>query len=863
MNILKRLLVSAFAAELALVGFGRGLYSNAFDARTSRAEVPGKQWYCTHYSTSIPSQLAYSYAQTTTNLTPLSAYADLSKIQDGWTLAVGPEREHGTDFFIRTCTGSDNPCACSSNPKEKWNQYTQGMIVQPLYNAFTHGRMRVAVDMKWPSEVGTTQAQEIRVMLLYDKANPSKTYSFGPSPASFGMVYGNLSCLGRGDFGFRNITTFDRNTWYRLVLDVNLDSVALPINYGDMVLTAYNMGTTQPTLSTPTPATPVGTVNGPLQLSMAENGAVSGIGFISGRATYKTTSSDGTIYPDQCPAIDNLRIWWRPDAGSFDESNLFYENDFATRRVRNVSFGSVAADYASALVTTNSETYVFEPAYAKGQANTTGNLALFTSGKTTGHDDWQSIAYIYSQFSVYDLSEAGGNVLMGVQPPGTPKDYIARFCHPIGTSISSSFVKLEFDIRVPGKQAHYGNGIWANFVALDAGNDFADPVRLGIRSSSWNPSAPVYSPMYREGSDKIDTAHTLKARTWYRARAVLNRNTGLMDCSFYELGGMSGPLDRSVPETAAVTISGKSFDTSKNYSYVGVSGYDFGNDYDSAYIVDNIRIWKGTDGSAWDLVYQNDFNRRVRYGQHVVQEAKLLPEDVNRVGFDGWVRRGAGAGDMYVRNASNPYVTIESEGGFAHAVHTFKARKRKKVTVRADIRPPSRMTNKAEYPGCIYVGGDEYAQGEIGTQAGLHTFTDRALGCFGFARSGNIEKLDFYNHATLFVKDGSGEHLDSADADLASWHRFVATFDLDAKSWRLDVYKQGTAQSAADSADGTLVKSFDGLTFAYDDPTGLSAIGIAGGGTTGDKPLEADKRSVLFDNIKVEVEDSGFLLWME
>ena len=484
--------------------------------------------------------------------------------------------------------------------------------------------------------------------------------------------------------------------------------------------------------------------------------------------------------------------------------------------------------------------------------NDTSNLAPYTAGKTTGRDDWLHVKDGRHLGKVYATGQAGGNVLALILSPGY-NNYYARINHPVGTAIDSQYVKAECDVRTMSQWVNFGNGYWFAYLGLNGDDGFSSyAARFGFTTDAWANRGKFF-PYYRTAGGAVkDTSVELKPSTWYRIRVVGNRSTGKLSYDVYELGSDSGTFDRAVPASPVYSIANVDFDGSKVITHYSFEGYDLGSTYAEAPLMDNVRIWKGTDGSNWDLVYQNDFNRRVRYGLHTVQEAKLLPDDINRVGLDGWIRRGAGAGDMYVRNASNPYATIESEGGFAHAVQTFsKPEKTGKIVVRADIRPPSRMTDKADYPGCIYVGGDKYAQGEIGTQAGLQTFTDAAFACFGFARSGAIQKMDFYNHATLFARDGNGEQLDSVDVDLANWYRFVAKFDLGAKTWRLDVYRQGTAQPTSNSADGTLVKSFENLEFIYDDPSGFSAIGVAGGGTTGDKPLEADKGSVLFDNIKI------------
>ena len=853
-------LVATLVTTASLAGFGKEIYSNDFATRSSHKDMPGSQWYEMTYATTCPAPLCYHYGNSLTTYTPMSAYKDLTKMQDGWTLAVGPETRRYVDFAIRKMDGSDNPCASAYNISGQDGQFGSGLAIQPLYNVFSNGRLRISADLKAPATLGSGSDANFRVMLLRDRANPPSTYTLGPAALSFGIMEDchTLRAVGDSNWGYStripDSGNVDKTHWWRFVIDCNLDA-------NTYVLTVYDMGTTQPTLATPTPTTPYGTAANGHLISTATAGSITALGLQSVYATYRTVTSDTTA--DLCPSYDNIRIWWRTDDGAFDASNLFYENDFATRRVRTLMTLGSTADYSSSLVPTNAETYVFGEGYATSVANDTSNLAPATSGKTTGRDDWLQISYSSSNCGkIYSSGEAGRNVLAAILKP-SPSAYYARVNHPIGTTIDSAYVKVEYDLRTMKEWGNYGNGSWVAYLGLDDSNGFPGNVRFGISTDTW-PNRGKFFPYYKgSGTPLKVTSTSLTASSWYRFRIVANRSTGKLSLAMYALDSSSGSLNRAVPEDPVFTVDDVAFDGTKAITHYSFSGYDIGSTYALAPLLDNVRIWTGEDGSNWNLVYQNDFNKRVRYGQRTVEEAKMLAKDIDRVGLDGWIRRGAGTGDMYIRNAANPYVTVESESSFAHAVHTLKPVKKGKITVRADIRPPSRMTDKADYPGCVYIGGDEYAQGQIGQQSSLRTFTDAAFGCFGFARSGSIEKMDFYNHAVLFAKGGAGEVLDTASADLTSWYRFVATFDLDAKTWRVDVYNQGTVQPTADSADGTLVKSFEDLTFVNDDPSGFSAIGIAGGGTTGDKPLEVDKRSVLFDNIKVTGDDFGMLMLLK
>lgn len=844
MNRIIKPLTLALAASILYVGFGRDVYSNDFASRTSHNDIPGKQWYETSYV--WPAYLCYPNRVNVTNCTSLSAYKDLGKVQDGWSLVPYPATGRIVEFRNLTNTDVSNPYAAAVNWTERSMNWGVGMMQQPLYNAFSTGFLRVSVDMKCPPSIGGSADEGFRLSLLFAAADPIKTATTGPSAVSFGMVEGCKTLRGAGASGWGYSDripasgTFDRSHWYRLIVDLELTT-------GLYTLTAYDMGTAQPSITDPTPATPYGVGEGHGNPVTAARGPVTSIGFYSYNATRYSVDSTGKVVPAECPAMDNIRLWWRADAGTFDNSNLVYENDFSTRRVRSLFSCGKSADYTDELVETNSEAYAFWDVATKDVPYSV-NL---TSSSTGGRDGWRRVSNDYHNTTVIDSQGAGGNVLGAVQKDS---QYYVRERQAIGSAFDSGFLKYECDLRTPSAWTGWVAIYWSAAVLGPSG--LSSAIRMGYGAKSKDGK---FHPYYLPGSGSAVISDTeLKASTWYRVRAIFNKTAQTFSYALYELGAESGSFDRSVPEQPVFSVPNIAY--SLEIVDHGFFAYDYGKTYEKAHLIDNIRIWRGVDGTNWNLVYQNDFNRRIRYGVQTVQEGNLLPEDVNRTRLDGWIRRGAGNAECFLRNASNPCVTIEGEGSFAHAVHALKPVKKGKVVVRADIRPPTRMTGKATYPGCVYVGGDAYAQGEIGTAAGLRTFTDAAAGCFGFTRSGTATTLGYYSSAKLFAKDGAGESVANAAVDLTNWYRFVATFDLDAKTWRADVYNQGTTQPTADSANGTLVTSFEDLTFAFDDPSGFSAIGFAGGGTTGSDPLAADKRGVLFDNLKVVGDDFGLLL---
>ena len=863
-------IMAAVAALFASAGYGRDHYINDFATRTSVKPMPAGQWYETSYV--CPSSLAYAFATTNIACTALSPYGDLSKVQDGWTFSIAGEKRGSIDFWTRTDDGASNPFACfSSRTTSAAGQ--QVMAMHPLYNAFSNGTLRISIDARAPATVyGGYDGAFLRINPVSAAAMDSGGASYGYTPVTIGFsedckVMTPVGYDGHGsamysDARIPSSGSFDRTHWYRIVADIHLDSRTYSCS-------VYDMGTEQPSLSTPTPGSAYGTATGLTRPLTAETGPLTGLGL---RMKYSTRYSlvNGAVSTTNCPCADNIRLWWNASdaATSFTDADLFYENDFSTRRIRTFAPTSKTASYAGELAMTNAETYAFWDVATKAAPGAGTNLvySYSSNAKSFGRDDWRKIAPGCQPANVVATEEDGGNVLAALKRTGDGNAYFRGY-HPIGMSISEGFVKLEYDFRTPSKWV-VSPGSKKTFVGI--GNDGirstsgTELIRIGYSANSDSKFYPYH--LGYSGGNGVETGTPLATSTWYRVCVVADLENSTYDCNFYELGANSVTIGSDTPATPVFSLDDVPFRTggTKPVTTLAINAYDFGLDFATAQLFDNVRIWKGTDGSAWDLVYENDFNKRVRYGIQTVQEASLLGDNVNGAGFDGWVRRGAGDAAMLIRNASNPYATIEGEGSFAHAVHTFgKPVVKGKVVVKADIRPPSRMTDCAGHPASIYVGGDEYAQGEVGTASGLRAFTDAVAGHFGFAVSGSSTILGYYSNAKMYAEDATGERLDSAELTgdaLMKWYRFVATFDVDAHTWSVDVYDQGTEQPASGDANGSLVTSFTGLTFKYADPTGISAIGIAGGGTSGAAPLESDKKGVLFDNISVVGDELGFVL---
>lgn len=856
------------------------VYQNDFAQRTSAQNMPRAEWYEKDYAYQAP--LYYTRDAWNADYSAAALY-NADRAQDGWVRARGTNYGNGTqnvNFWTRTnnipelaaATDGTNPMGCFYNSSGAYGASSgqmEVMAMTPIMNAFSNGTVRFSVDMRPPMRM--TPQGYFRVKPLFE-ASLSPAYEkyapYGLTLGYMGEADGTTTLRIIGSNGnWENpeaqnlcVQTATPLHWYRFVVDMDLDNSTVK---GKI----YDLGTAQPLPDTETPATSFVSASGALYRRVVDAGAICGIGLHSQKATtYSlTSSSNNSVVMTNAVVVDNLRVAWKaPGSETFESC---YENDFAHRRYRTLSpTGTRACDYASSLAVPASDAFHW---WVVAQTNEVAAVTnVVTSPNSNGQDGWRMTAGEPIN-ALVDSRSDGGYMLAFAGPSA----YV-KLAHPIGQTLSTGKVKLEADLRTPLKwyqpRSRTFTVALGNDKLLSDGDSYS--VRAGIAGVNDDATMAMYPYVYTaESGTRAMKDFPLSSNVWYRVRVVADMDARTYDFSLFELGKKGGAPDRTVPDQPVATRTGLSFNPSGNVPFTtfSVFAYSFGSSWKGAEILDNVRIWKGTDGVNWEIVYKNDFNTRVRYGVRTTPEVQLLDEDVNRAGLDGWIRRGLYVGNPLVRGADNPCVTLEGEDAIFHASHLLgTALRRGKVRVRADIRPPSRSTDYSAQVARVYVGGDEYAQGEIGTYTGaaggtLRAFTSAAAGYFGFARTGNVSALHYFSQFKIVANDAAGDHPSSTTVkndDRSNWYRFLATFDLDRHAWSLDVYNQGTTQPTPETANGTLVESFPDLAFKDADPTGISAIGIAAGGSGGTLPLEADTKGVLFDNLVVEAVPSGLMV---
>jgi len=869
------------AAAAGLSATADTVYKNDFASRTSAEPVPRSDWFVKQYAPGT-TPLSFGYDENKSYAANLP-YSNAARIQDGWAKIVGNNKgKQAVNFWTRTDKDADNPFGCFSNQNNKYGEQYEIMAVQTLHNDFSNGVLRISADMRGPARNSSTFADGyFRVKPLFKGSENPGVTTYAGYALAFGMDGRNGTAVGKfqsvgskGDKwptptteGHSLITTPNRTHWYRFVADLYLETSKYDCR-------VYDLGTAQPTPDTATPASATGTVTGKyMYRRVQDKGPISGIGIdCKYMSAYSAVSSSSTTLAiTNCPSIDNLRVWWKAtdDTAAFGEDNLVYDNDFATRRFRYVQGSAASTETADALAVPASDSFQYWNSVATNEIVSAANLVVADS---TGCDGWKVTSGGVPRAAVTTTDEPGGKMLAF---PMKGEQTYTLVAQPIGKSITSGKIKLEGDLRLPDKwykttSRTFTLCLGTDELATTANEGYA--VRAGIGSSNGGGDTDFHPYQYIDTTtgSRVVADVSLKPSTWYRVCVIADMESKAYDYSLYELGTKSGGFDRTVPDTPVYSGSGFGFYKVTDPSAIttfAIYAYASGADWKGAEIADNIRIATGTDGESWTTVYENNFSKRTRYGVRTTPEATLLNAEINRAGLDGWMRRGAYLGDWIVRNVGgNPCLAFEDESEIVHAQHLLpKPVERGKLTVRVDMRPPNRSTYNSAQAGRVFFGGDEYAQGEIGTyKAPLRNFTEAAGGNFGFVRAGDKNDIGYYSQVKLYVSDGTGDQSAypiSGDAR-NNWYRFKATFNMDEKTWRVDVYDQGTVQPTADAPNGTLVKSFENLTFKYEDPTGISAIGLAAGGSAGSNQIAADTKSLLVDNLVVEHSSFGLSIFV-
>ena len=935
-------LVTALAATTANAD---DLYLNDFATRTSKEPIPAIGVWQT--AQPYPAEMAFlacrpSGTASVFDFTSLSTYfagnaeGGFSRpCIDGWFTpwfngnATANGYKHVPRFYYPFDGSlSDNPVFTwsygSSNPQT-------GCIVQPIHNEFTNGQLRIQVDMKAPIKwvrakiSGTNEpVSTMKIFPVYRKymdilAWGGDLCDMTASPGKFGFrSSGNVddaSCLrsfpqywdvrnkndsttqlGNNDSGsYTDNGVFGKtNYWFRFIVTYDLDS-----NTFSGETYRFSTGKGHPSFDTaPSDANPNKTFSGATVMSplTAETGGISGIAFSSYGRFYTTDAANA----GNKVFADNIRLSWKaPGASDFE---VFYENDFTTRRYKTLCASDYAttAAYAS-YVATVAETNSFS-GYTATTTTDSSRIVRTTVNSTLaqpiGLDGWRKLPFYakmngnpavvaYGGNTANDVGGTGGNMLTYGDQSG-----VSRLVQTLGTAFSSGTVRIVADARLPwgsgfttelpatvkrrlgiglGSAALY-DADRANVPANLAGGFGYE--RLAATGGCLHKPFTIVSGGASEGEPGCDypASYTAPAsNVWYRIDVSADLGTRKYDVMVTPLGATSVTADDAASDPPIFSATGLDF--AANVSDIGsfyLTGYGYGNaasnggNINNRVCWDNIRVWHDAD-----LVYENDFTTRRR----MIAAATRETGDVAALqynldgGQDHWVRRdykGAAGLDAraWVRDDNgNTFLALGrsgEEGRTITLVNSLGLSQDKPFRFEADIRPPSQWSAKNGY-ATISLGDSQMIQ----TETPDAFYTAHELVSFGFNGTNTQNQTQCPYYFAGCKAQVGGTELD-AEIDTTHWYRFRLEVNPENNTYSAIVRDMGTEHPTADTKGGTVVATASNVAFdnALASGEGVSTILIEGQNVSGAYgSLGVDPAHILIDNIRLTV-PSPFVILM-
>ena len=846
--------LNVVAAAVAIVSFASGAfaaprvpYVNDFATRTSGA-IPSARWMETSY---IPGALVRSVNSTG------DAYNGASAYQDGWTMKAGYSRS-GVLFRVADDNGNQGVLVTNTSS----TAVTDGTVaMQPLYNEFSDGVLKISVDIRTPasSAFNTSANMHCYLMPIYKSCmDVTASGIAGKYPMRMGAAWQsdgsqyNLRAIAHAMNGDGDGSTYygrqdSRNTiesghWMRYEAILDLDT-------GKFTATFADLG-----MSHPTPATAGGSPvafrrweaeNASTTLTFmtpisAETGGIAGLAFYT--ANFKKAAAA------DAPMFDNIAVSWKAP-GAEDFASV-YENDFTTRRYRQVEPAGTPTGAYALVPTTNtvqSSSYGASSAatvYAAGDDSLRLLIPAKSGSKGTlqlaGLDGWRRFEGVPGCALVNPTSYGWNNgTVLRVTAPSTKCGKSQSHAHlatPLGTALTSSKVRLYFDLMTPAKWQSPSDAkeVWAGVYlgsAHDAtlitgsndakvimtniyacgGGYYMNPSDNGVSttSSKWLASSST-SPISSITKGINDAP--VNAR-WYRFRVTADLEARKYDIESWSCGEQSGTIvgaeGRAMDDTSFMTdgnlqlaVSNRAFHVTAPAAIDSVvlsvnhaSAYgDYGKRSGDTFNVgnyplfDNIRVCRvnedGTDGFE---IYRNDFDSSYRTS---VQDAAVLAGDTDRDGADRWIRRHRVVGSMNVIDAGggDGVVAMTGVGRVSDdrqmfAVQPFGASSKNCASVdfAADIRPPAffspQTSSDTISSGFAYVevGGDNYYQGVYRPASDNNWRAEPRIG-FGFTAVSGKDACSQFTNVVISVQTRTSSATTTTNSivaiDKSHWYRF-------------------------------------------------------------------------------------------
>ena len=467
--------MSAVAVESSVIAASiRPSYRNNFTVRTS-GDVPSGRWMETSY---VPGALARSVNSVSDN----KPYTSAKAFQDGWSMKEGYEREAVT-FTVADDDGNQGVLVNATTTSYN-NEHT--VVMQPFYNEFKDGILKISVDMRTPAQTDSFNPLSNALALfspIYKSALEVESSSFGrAAEIGVGSLRDNRESVGTwmlrtlavgrktaadgveyfGQYDSRN--TVEAGSWVRYEAVLDLDAGTYTATFAELGSSHPSPGTTS---TAPSAFCRWEGAGAPTAFAFEnplteETGGIAGIAFrVQGLKNADAAAA---------PMFDNISVAWK--APGTDVFAAVYENDFSVRRYRTLEpAGTTAGSYVFS-ATTNAVTSSF---YERALVNevysvSVGNSRRLVPAKTNdqgelepvGQDGWRRIEGYNYHFTLVDPNKdsngygwSNGTVL---RPTANVSGNNAEGYHahgtiaaPLGTTLKSGKVRLYFDIMTAAK----------------------------------------------------------------------------------------------------------------------------------------------------------------------------------------------------------------------------------------------------------------------------------------------------------------------------------------------------------------------------------------------------------------------------
>ena len=875
---MKTLMVGIGSAALtacALTAAANDTYENDFSTRTSKKDLPRSTPYSVGYA---PGNIAYNY---TAFPTPETPYASPGGMQDNWIKTYfdgDTPQSYGYQYkVISDGAGHQYVGAYTSAGN---TQVTA--ITQPFGRELSSGILKLEADFRapttWQSNFGTFRlwvAPRSTVTRMPSKVSPRCLACIGICTRS-GTSTTQTTASGT-TWQYDTANNVGAGNWVRMCITIDLSAhsafaEAWPLGSDAPEFTSaagYRIWTTSLDLN---PAT--GTAEDP----------IAGFVIQCDRAYYNNAAN-----PEKMPIIDNIRASWKASAG--DDYEVFYENDFTTRKMTPAANPAKVGVYAAATATTTDvfAGYYANPAMGSFSAGTFKTLVFRPAMRDVlpipdDVDGWHRFEpYGFCDAAVVNMGDAGGNALRMWAESGRQGYDYGTVTHSLGETITTGKMRLQADVRSPngwgwtavtgrigvglGNAYMYTNGTRSE---ADKGTAFsAAEAGVGTYTSG---RTNVFRPWGGTTGNSTDDL-SLSANTWYRVVVTVNLDESKYDYALYSLGTAGVALDSETPQTPVYSRSNLDFIqavTDIGTVYVKSYGLSYSQTKDSSVYADNIKVWKNVDTPEETLIYSNDFNTRTRYNVASRAEGTFSgARDIVGTGSDGWVTRVASCAATVptIAGGVNPCARFGEYLPTWSVLDIGKDYRKGDMTVSVDMQAPAggRCVGNQKPLAVAALGNKAFWQG-VHADVESEKFIGAA---FGFsAEDATEEDTGLVRTFKLCAFDGDGaggydSELGLSTVTAGNWYRFRAGVDLEAGRYSVKVFDMGSSQPTPSTSDGSMVAEFSDLGYAMSGTPEVSTIGLGAVGIDGNAyrwKNAADNWAVRFDNLSYEVLGLGMTL---